>query len=310
MTALTSPGLRPRLVLSSLLGVNDQYLDMSRQMLLYYRQWPISEFVLTLNGGESEIRSFRQFIRDACVPATVFNATKRYDNRLQARWSQQRQAYIQRHYEPRDWKLCVDSDEIIECSDALLHVLDTTCCAYFLAFTVDMIPIALAKKTPVPVQVFDHPHGMYFLTQAHALAQKVPLARAHVLVEGAAHNVTKRNRTLPPYEHVLPLYHYKWETGVQTRLRERFEYYSYLGLPYAEESLLFCKLIEDGISHLRIDDLNRVRLSIKPDKTGDMSLQLDHAGHLTFFSQSGVLDGLDSKGPPTLSKLDHSRITE
>jgi len=279
--------MRSRLVLSSVLGVSEQYVDMSRQMLLYYRQWPISEFVLTLNGSEGEIWSFRQFLRDAGIPATVFTATVRYDNRLQARWSQQRQSYIQHQYAAHDWKLCVDSDEIVERSDALLRVLDTTCCSYFLAFTVDMVPIASADETPSHVQVFDRPHVMCFLTQAYALAQKVPLARAHVLVGGAAHDVARRYRALPRYEHVLPLYHYKWEAGVRTRLRERFEHYRRLGLPYAWESLLLCTLLDEGIKHLHVDDLDHVRLSIKPDKTGDVSLQIDPAGHLTFFSASG-----------------------
>lgn len=277
---------RSRLVLSSLLGVNEQYVDMSKQMLLYYRQWPISEFVLTLNGSEREIRCFRQFLRDAGIPAMVFTVTGRYNNRLQARWSQQRQAYIQHQYAAHEWKLCVDSDEIVEWSDALLRVLDTTACAYFYAFTVDMVPIASTDETPSHVQVFDRPHGMYFLTQAYALAQKVPLARAHVLVGGAAHDVARRYRALPRYEHVLPLYHYKWEAGVRTRLRDRFEHYRRLGLPYAEESLLFCTALDEGISHLHVDDLDRVRLSIKPDKTGDVSLQLDPAGHITFLSPS------------------------
>lgn len=279
--------MRSRLVLSSLLGVNDQYVDMSRQMLLYYRQWPISEFVLTLNGNDGEIRAFKQFLRDASIPAKVFNATVRYDNRLQWRWSQQRQAYIQSQYAARDWKLCVDSDEIIERSDALLRVLNTTCCAYFLAFTVDMVPIASADETPSSVLVFDRPHVMYFLTQAHALAQKVPLARAHVLVGGAAHDVARRYRALPRYEYVLPLYHYKWEAGVRTRLRDRLAHYQRLVLSYAEESLRFCTMLDEGISHLQVNDLDCVRLSIKPDKTGDVSLQIDPSGHLTFFSPSG-----------------------
>jgi hypothetical protein len=278
--------MRSRLVLSSLLGVNEQYVAMSRQFLLYYCQWPISEFVLTLNGSEGEVRSFGHFLHDAGIPATVFTATARYDNRLQARWSQQRQAYITRHYAAHDWKLCVDSDEIVERSDLLLRMLDTTPCAYFLAFTVDMIPIVSADETPSQVPVFHRPHAKYFLTQAYALAQKVPLARVHVLVGGAAHDVARRYRALPRYEHVLPLYHYKWEAGVRTRLRERFEHYQWLGFPYAEESRLFCSLLDEGINHLHVDDLDRVRLSIKPDKTGDVSLQLDPAGHLTFFSHS------------------------
>lgn len=278
--------MRSRLVLSSLLGVNEHYVDMSRQMLLYYHQWPISEFVLTLNGSEGEIRSFRQFLRDAGIPATVFTATARYDNRLQARWSRQRQAYIERRYEGHDWKLCVDSDEFVGRSDVLLRMLDTTRCAYFLAFTVDMVPIASADETPSQVPVFHRPHAKFFLTQAYALAQKVPLARVHVVVGGAAHDVARRYRALPHYEHILPLYHYKWEAGVRTRLCERFEHYKRLGLPYAEESRLFCSLLDEGINHLRVDDLDRVRLSIKPDKTGDVSLQLDPAGHLTFFSYS------------------------
>lgn len=280
--------MRSRLVLSSLLGVNEQYVEMSRQMLLYYRQWPISEFVLTLNGSEGEIRAFPQFLRDARIPATVFTATARYDNRLQARWSHQRQAYIERRYAAHDWKLCVDSDEIVERSDVLLRILDTTRCDYFLAFTVDMVPTASADETPSQVPVFDRPHASYFLTQAHAVAQKVPLARVPVLVGGAAHDVARRYRALPRYEHVLPLYHYKWETGVRTRLRERFERYQRLGLPYAEESRLFCSLLDGGINHLHVEDLDHVRLSIKADKTGDVSLQLDPAGHLTFFSHSRV----------------------
>ena len=276
--------MRSRLVLSTLLGVNDRYVEMSRQMLLYYRQWPITEFVLTLNGGEDEIRAFRRFMRDSGIHATVFTKTVPYDNRLQARWSQQRQAYIQHQYAAYDWKLCVDSDEIIEMSDALMRTLDTTTCAYFLAFTVDMVPIASVAETPSGVQIFDRPHAMYFLTQANALAQKVPLARARVWVGGAAHDVTKRYRALPRYEHVLPLYHYKWEAGVRTRLLERFQHYRRLGLPYAEESVQFCKLLDKGIGHLRVDDLDHVRMSIKPDKTGDVSLQLDPEGHLIFFS--------------------------
>ncbi len=278
--------MKSRLVLSSLLGVNEQYVDMSKQMLLSYRQWPISEFVLTLNGSEGEIRLFRQFLRDVGIPATVFTATARYDNRLQARWSNQRQSYISRQYSAQDWKLCVDSDEIVDRSDALLRVLDTTPCAYFLAFTVDMVPIASADETPSHLLVFDRPHLRCFLTQTCAVAQKVPLARAHILVGGAAHNVARRYRALPRYEHVLPLYHYKWEAGVRTRLRERFEHYRRLGLPYAEESLLFCARLDEGISHLRVDNLDSVRLAIKRDKTGDRSLHLDPAGHLTFFSPS------------------------
>lgn len=276
--------MRPRLVLSSLLGVNEQYVDMSSQMLLYYRQWPISEFVLTLNGSDGEIRSFRGFLRDLGIPAKVFTATAHYDNRLQARWSQQRQAYIERQYAVHDWKICVDSDEIIERSDVLLRMLGTTSCAYFLAFTVDMVPIISTDETPSLVPIFDRPHAKHFLTQVYALAQKVPLARVRVLVGGAAHDVARRYRSLPRFEHILPLYHYKWEAGVRTRLRERFEHYQQLGLPYAEESRLFCSLLDGGINHLHVDDLDHVRLSIKPDKTGDMSLQLDPAGHLTFFS--------------------------
>lgn len=276
--------MKPRLVLSSLLGVNEHYVDMSKQMLLSYRQWPISEFVLTLNGSDGEIRSFRLFLRDAGIPATVFTATARYDNRLQARWSQQRQAYIRRQYAAHDWKLGVDSDEIVDRSDALLRVLDNTTCAYFLAFTVDMVPVTSADETSSRVPVFDRPHVMCFLTQACALAQKVPLARAHVLVGGAAHDVARRYRALPRYEHVLPLYHYKWEAGVSTRLMERFEHYRRLGLPYADESRLFCTQLDEGISHLRVDDLDSIRLAIKRDKTGDTSLQLDSAGPLAFFA--------------------------
>lgn len=276
--------MKSRLVLSSLLGVNEQYVDMSRQMLLSYREWPITEFVLTLNGSEGEIRSFREFLRNTKIPAIVFTATARYDNRWQARWSNQRQAFIRRKYTAQDWKLCVDSDEIVEQNDALLQVLDTTLCAYFLGFTVDMVPIASANETPSNERVFDRPHMKCFLTQAYALAQKVPLARAHVLVGGAAHDVARRYRTLPRYEHVLPVYHYKWETGVRARLRERFEHYQQLGLPYAEESVLFCRQLEEGISHLSVGDLDSVRLAIKPDKTRDLSLQLDPAGHLRFFS--------------------------
>jgi hypothetical protein len=283
--------MKSRLVLTSLLGVNDRYVDMSRQMLLYYREWPITEFVLTLNGSEGEIWSFRKFLRDADIPATVFTATARYDNRRQARWSNQRQAFICRKYTAQDWKLCVDSDEIVDRTDALLQLLDTTHCAYFLAFTVDMVPIAPADQTPSNERVFDRPHMKCFLTQAYALAQKVPLARAHVLVGGAAHDVARRYRALPRYEHVLPLYHYKWETGVRARLLERFQHYQQLGLPYAEESLLFSTQLDEGTSHLRVDDLDSVRLAIKRDKTGDVSLQLDPAGHLAFFSPSSGMGG-------------------
>ena len=274
--------MKSRLVLTSLLGVNEQYVDMSEQMLLFYKEWPITEFVLTLNGSEGQIRSFREFLRNAKIPATVFTATARYDNRRQARWSNQRQAFIGRKYTAQDWKLCVDSDEIVEQSDALLQVLDTTLCAYFVGFTVNMVPITSADETPYNGRVFDRPHMKCFLTQAYALAQKVPLARAHILVGGAAHDVARRYRALPRYEHVLPLYHYKWEKGVCARLRERFEHYQQLGLPYAEESLLFCTQLHRGLSHLRVDDLSSVRLAIKPDKTGDVSLQLDPAGLLRF----------------------------
>jgi len=274
--------MKSRLVLTSLLGVNEQYVDMSRQMLLSYREWPITEFVLTLNGSEGKIRSFREFLRNAKIPATVFTATASYDNRRQARWSNQRQAFIRRKYTAQDWKLCVDSDEKVEQSDALLQVLDTTVCAYFLGFTVDMVPITSADETPCNERVFDRPHMKCFLTQAYALAQKVPLARAHILVGGGAHDVARRYRALPRYEYVLPLYHYKWEKGVCARLRERFEHYQQLGVPYAEESLLFCTQLHRGISHLRVDDLSSVRLAIKPDKTGDVSLQLDPAGLLRF----------------------------
>lgn len=276
--------MKPRLVLTSLLGVNDRYVDMSKQMLLHYREWPITEFILTLNGSEGEIRSFQSFLRDARIPATVFAATHCYDNRWQARWSNRRQALIQRKYTAQDWKLSVDSDEILEVSEALLRILDSSHCAYFLAFTVDMIPVGPAHETTLYDRIFDRPHIACLLTQAYALAQKVPLARAHVLVGGAAHDVARRYRKLPKYEHVLPLYHYKWETGVRARLRERFGHYQQLRIPYAEESNLFCAQLDRGIDHLRVNDLDSVRLAIKPDKTGGMSLQIDPAGQLTFFS--------------------------
>jgi hypothetical protein len=296
--------MKSRLVLTSLLGVNRQYVDMSRQMLLYYREWPITEFVLTLNGSDGEIRSFRNFLRDASIPATVFAATERYDNRRQARWSNQRQAYIRRKYTAQDWKLCVDSDEILDRSEVLLQLLDTTLSDYFLAFTVDMVPIAPADESPSGARVFDRPHIKCFLTQVYALAQKVPIARAHVLVGGAAHDVTRRYRSLPRYDHVLPLYHYKWESGVRARLHDRFEHYQQLGLPYAEESQLFCTQLDEGIAHLCVGDLSAVRLAVNRDKTGDLSLQLDPAGHLTFFSPSKVMGGCEIR--PSLSELGSS----
>ena len=275
--------MNTRLVLSSLLGVNKHYVDMSKQMLLHYRQWPISEFVLTLNGSEREIWYFRQFLSDVNIPATIFTATARYDNRLQARWSSQRQSYIRCRYSAHDWKLSVDSDEILELCDALLWVLDTTTCSYFLGFTVDMVPMVLADDSRSDASVFDRPHFKCFLTQAFALAQKVPLARAHVLVGGAAHDLARRYQGLPRHEHILPLYHYKWEAGVHTRLLERFEYYHRLGLPYSEESMLFSMRLQDGISDMLVDDLNSIRFAMKRDKTGSRSLQLDAAGDLAFF---------------------------
>lgn len=274
------------IVLSSLLGVNKQYVEMSKQMLLHYSQWPINEFVLTLNGSESDIWYFRQFVCEAGLPATVFSTTAPYDNRRQARWSSQRQSYISRRYSPHDWKLCVDSDEILERSDALLRVLDATTCAYFLAFTVDMLPVVPPDETLGDAQVFDRPHLKCFLTQAYALAQKVPLARAHVLVGGAGHDVGRRYRALPRFDHILPLFHYKWEAGVRVRLLRRFEHYRQLGVPYAEESLLYYRRLREGVGDLVVADLDHVRFAMKRDKTGGTSLQIDPAGHLTFFTCS------------------------
>ena len=54
--------LKRRLILSSVLGVNDQYVEMSTRMIKYYSQYPITEFVLTLNGTQSQIRKFKNFL--------------------------------------------------------------------------------------------------------------------------------------------------------------------------------------------------------------------------------------------------------
>lgn len=275
--------MNTRLVLSSLVGVNKKYVAISKEMLLYYREWPIDEFVLTLNGSESDIWYFRQFLRQAELPATIFTATSAYDNRKQARWSNQRQAYICEHYSTQDWKLCVDSDEILEGRDALLQLLETTACSYFLAFTVDMLPASPTADTGDDLPVFARPHIKCLLTQAYALAQKVPLARAHVLIGGAGHDVARRYRALPWHGQVLPLLHYKWETGIGARLIERFEHYQRLGLPHCEESALFHRRLQDGVDDLIVPDLAEIRLSIKRDKTGGTSLQVDPDGHLRFF---------------------------
>jgi len=118
--------MKHRLVLNSLLGVNDLYVDMSKQMIIHYSKYPISEFVLTLNGNESQIRRFRDFLRGINVRMRIFPNTLVYDNRRQARWSNQRQAYIRDRYSEHDWKISVDSDEILLMNDVLYDTLDCT----------------------------------------------------------------------------------------------------------------------------------------------------------------------------------------
>lgn len=278
--------MKRHLVLSSLLGVSEGYGDMSRNMLLHYRQWPISELVLTLNGSEADIWEFRRFLRDVGIRATVFGEPGPYDNRRQSRWSSRRQDYIRQHYSERDWKISVDSDEIVEFSQELLEVIETADCSYVLGFIVDMLPTELIGPLGEQAARLGQKHTHCFLTQAIALAQKVPLARAHVLLGGAAHDVARRYRTLRCFRQVLAVYHYKWELGIHTRLRERAQRYRDLGIAFADESLLYLDRLRTGVSDLIVDDLNSTRLSIGPDKTGGRSLQLDPRGQLSFFGRS------------------------
>ncbi len=155
--------------------------------------------------------------------------------------------------------------------------------SYFLAFTVDMMPERSHVEVPCNTTVFEIPHRKCFLTQTNALAQKAPLARNYILVEGAAHNVTKRFRREKRFEKILPLYHYKWESGVRERMLERFNRYKRLAIPYYNESRKFYDILQDGINQLVVEDIYSVRFNIKRDKTGECSLRIDPRGEYEFY---------------------------
>lgn len=275
--------MEKRLILSSALGVNEQYVEMSTRMVKHYSQYPITEFVLTLNATQSQIRSFRDVLRQLGIKAKVFEKTQSYDNRRQARWANQRQAYISRTYNYRDWKICVDADEILIINEVLYDTLDSTDASYFLAFIVDMVHRDMHLGASYEQDLLHRLHRKCFLTQTTALAQKVPLARVFVLVEGAAHNVTRRYRREKCFEKVLPLHHFKWGSGVYERLLERYDTYRQLGISYYDESMRFCEILNSGVEHLFEDNLYSVRFSVKKDKTGGYSLQLDSNGDHGFF---------------------------
>ena len=272
-----------KLILSSALGVNEQYVEMSTRMVEHYSRYPITEFVLTLNGTQSQIGSFREVLRQHNIKVKVFEKTQSYNNRRQARWANQRQAYISATYNRRDWKICVDADEILILNEILYETLDRTDVSHFLGFIVDMVHRDTRLGASYEQDLFHTLHKQCFLTQTTAIAQKVPLARVFVLVEGAAHNVTRRFRREKRFEKVLPLYHFKWGDGVCERLQERYNNYRQLGISYYDESMRFCEILRSGVEHLLVKDLYSVRFSIKEDKTGGCSLLLDPSGGHEFF---------------------------
>jgi hypothetical protein len=115
-----------KLVLSSVLGVNDYYAEMSKQMIIHYSRYPISELVLTLNGSDEQIQNFKDFLSGFNIKMKLFEKNQEYDNRKQARWANQRQSYIRSCYHDNDWKITVDGDEIIILNETLCDVLDHT----------------------------------------------------------------------------------------------------------------------------------------------------------------------------------------
>lgn len=255
---------------------------MSTRMVQHYSRYPITEYVLTLNGTETEIKHFKDFLRQTGIKSKVFQNTLTYNNIRQARWANQRQAYIARTYNPWDWKISVDSDEILIMNEVLFKILDNTDASYFFGFTVDMVHKDFNCGAPYEQELFHEFHRMYLLTQFVALSQKVPVARVNVTVEGAAHNVTRRFRNGKSFEKVLPLYHFKWSDGVYEKLQERYDMYHKLGISYYEESLQFCEILKHGFEDLVVKDLYSVKFSHKPDKTGGCSLQMDPNGKYEF----------------------------
>jgi len=256
---------------------------MSRRMMEYYSEHSISDFVLTVNGSRDEVAEFCKFVDRLGIRAKIFEKNSPTNNLLQARWSSQRQAFISANFNQADWKFSVDSDEIVYLGDGLLDLLSETDAEWFLAFMVDVIHRINGVGGDYENELFDERHNFYFLTQAVALAQKVPLARVSVLVGGAAHDVGRRFRGRKRFPGVLPLFHFKWGRSVFERLHQRFVAYQQLGIGFSEESMEFCELAKGRLTTFLVQDLHQARFSIGLDKTGGRSLRLDPQGDLSFF---------------------------
>jgi len=223
------------LSLISVVNVQNRVKLFAQKFIEYYKALGVDFFYLILNGSDSDIQTFCDFLTQSQVNFFFYPWIGTYHSNERNAYIRLINNHIGNQLTSEDWVLTVDSDEFfvppknLSMRDFIDSLIEKKV-DYVVSFLVDMVSSAgvfdvvedgdnLIEKFSIPTLLSQDLLGVKI--------EKVPLSKFIVKRErGSYHNIKIRDMVeFEPLQKIIPIRHIRWHSDIISELCQRTEMY-------------------------------------------------------------------------------------
>ena len=218
-------------ILYSIFNVKEIFYEkVNKEFIKHYSRYGfINEIYLDLIGSTQEVFNFKNFLKKFDLNIKVIHLSENYSDEIKLKGYNNFLNYFKLNYNENDYVINLDADEIVELK---LKIFESDFDAVQGVF-IDMIEVDnVYKMSDFSIQVLSKTskeNGAFQKNFIYKGKYKFHYISPHIM----------KNKDLNYSNVIYPLYHYKWEKGIEEKLEKRYKKYRDQNLSWAFESKLF-----------------------------------------------------------------------